>query len=124
VEHTDWNDLSQAVRDLIEVHTGPVRAARTVTGGLNSQLAAVLDTADGPLFVKGLRTDHPGVVRQQREAMINPYVLPLAPRLRRNAPPGERRRTRRSTSSLSRARACTTRSPAMNLNPGRSVSLR
>jgi hypothetical protein len=82
VEHTDWNDLSQAVRDLIEVHTGPVRAARTVTGGLNSQLAAVLDTADGPLFVKGLRTDHPGVVRQQREAMINPYVLPLAPQLR------------------------------------------
>ncbi|HEX9359102.1 MAG TPA: phosphotransferase [Streptosporangiaceae bacterium] len=82
MKHTDWNDLSQAVRDLIEAHTGPVREARTVTGGLNSQLAAVLDTADGPLFVKGLRTDHPGVVRQQREAMINPYVLPLAPQLR------------------------------------------
>jgi hypothetical protein len=41
----------------------------------------VLDTADGPLFVKGLRTDHPGVVRQHREAMINPHVLSLAPRL-------------------------------------------
>jgi hypothetical protein len=44
-------------------------------------LAAVLDTANGPLFVKGLRTDHPGVVRQHREAMINPHVLSLAPRL-------------------------------------------
>ena len=42
----------------------------------------MLETADGPLFVKGLRTDHPGVVRQQREAMINPHVLPLAPQLR------------------------------------------
>jgi hypothetical protein len=52
-----------------------------VTAGLNSQLAAVLETTAGPVFVKGLRTDHPGVVRQYREAMINPYVLPLAPKL-------------------------------------------
>jgi len=29
-----------------------------------------------------LRTNHPGVVRQHREAMINPHVLSLAPRLR------------------------------------------
>jgi hypothetical protein len=82
VQHTDWNDLSQAVRDLIQAHTGPVRAARTASAGLNSPLAAVLDTADGQLFVKGLRNDHPGVVRQHREAMINPHVLSLAPRLR------------------------------------------
>ena len=81
VRHTDWNDLSQAVRDLVEARTGPVRAARTASGGLNSQLAVVLDTADGQLFVKGLRTDHPGVVRQHREAMINPHVLSFAPRL-------------------------------------------
>jgi len=82
VQHTDWNDLSQAVRDLVEARTGPVRAARTVSAGLNSQLAAVLDTASGPLFVKGLRTDHPGVVRQHGEAMINLHVLSLAPQLR------------------------------------------
>ena len=82
MQHTDWNNLSQAVRDLIQTHTGPVRAARTAPAGLNSQLAAVLDTANGPLFVKGLRTDHPGVMRQHREAMINPYVLSLAPPLR------------------------------------------
>jgi hypothetical protein len=30
----------------------------------------------------GLRSDHAGVVRQHREAMINPYVMPVAPRLR------------------------------------------
>jgi hypothetical protein len=59
-----------------------VRAARTVEAGLNSQLAVVLDTDAGWLFVKGLRLDHPGVVRQGREAMINPYVHAVAPRLR------------------------------------------
>jgi len=82
VQHTDWNDLSQAVRDLVQTHTGLVRTARTVTAGLNPHLAAVLDAVDGPLFVKGVRTDHPGVVRQHREAMINPHVQPLAPQLR------------------------------------------
>ena len=82
LRRSDWNDLSQAVRDLVQARTGPVLAARTVPAGLNSHLAAVLDTIDGPLFIKGVRTDHPGVVRQHREAMINPYVQPLAPRLR------------------------------------------
>jgi hypothetical protein len=82
VQRTDWNDLSQAVRDLIEAHTGPVWAARTVPAGLNAQFAAVLDTENGPLFTKGLRTDHPGVARQGREAMINPHVLSLTPQLR------------------------------------------
>ena len=82
LQRSDWNDLSQAVRDLVQARTGPVLAARTVPAGLNSHLAAVLDTIDGPLFVKGVRTDHPGVVRQHREAMINPYVLSLAPPLR------------------------------------------
>ncbi len=80
--HTDWDDLSQAVRDLVQERAGRVRAARTVSAGLNSQLAVVLDTENDPLFVKGVRTDHPGVVRQHREAMINPHVLSLAPPLR------------------------------------------
>ena len=82
LQRSDWNDLSQAVRDLVQAHTGPVRAARTLSAGMNSQLAAVLETIDGPLFIKGVRTDHPGVVRQHREAMINPHLQPLAPQLR------------------------------------------
>lgn len=82
VRHTDWDDLGQPVRDLIQARTGPVLGARTVSAGLNSQLATVLDTAVGQVFVKGLRSDHLGVVRQHREAMINPHVLALAPRLR------------------------------------------
>lgn len=76
MQHTDWNDLSQAVRDLVQARTGPVLAARTVSAGLNSHFAAVLETVDGLLFVKGVRTDHPGFVRQHREAMINPNPQP------------------------------------------------
>jgi hypothetical protein len=82
LQRTDWKDVSQPVRDLVQERTGPVLAARTVSAGLNSHLAVVLGTVDGPLFIKGVRTDHPGVVRQHREAMINPHVQPLAPQLR------------------------------------------
>src|SRR6266403_1771185 len=35
--------------------TGPVRAARTVNAGLNSQLTVVVDTDAGWVFVRGLR---------------------------------------------------------------------
>lgn len=82
MQRTDWKDLGQDVRDLIQAQAGPVLRARTVPSGLNSQLAVVLDTDAGQVFVKGLRSDHPGVVRQRREAMINLHVLPLAPQLR------------------------------------------
>ena len=57
MQHTDWDDLGQPVRDLIQAQTGPVHGARTVTAGLNSQLAVVLDAADGQVFVKGLRAE-------------------------------------------------------------------
>jgi hypothetical protein len=52
-----------------------------VSEGFNSQLAAVLRTTDGLVFVKGLRSDHPRVCTQQREALVNPHVVPVAPRL-------------------------------------------
>jgi hypothetical protein len=81
VRHTDWDELEAPVRLAIEARTGRVRAARSIDAGLNSQLAVVLDTDAGWVFVKGLRLDHPGVVRQGREAMINPYVHAVAPRL-------------------------------------------
>jgi aminoglycoside/choline kinase family phosphotransferase len=81
VRHTDWDELEVPVRLAIEARTGQVHSARTVSAGLNSQLAVVLDTDAGWVFVKGLREDHPGVVRQGREAMINPYVHAVAPRL-------------------------------------------
>ena len=82
VRHTDWDELEAPVRLAVEARTGRVRAVRPVNAGLNSQLAVVLDTDAGWVFVKGLRVDHPGVVRQGREAMINPYAHAVAPRLR------------------------------------------
>ena len=81
MEHTDWDDLDTKVRDAIEQRTGQVHRARTATAGLNSQLALILDTPHGTVFIKGLPAGHPGIVRQHREAMINPHVLPVAPRL-------------------------------------------
>lgn len=74
---SDWKD----VRSLIEKHTGPVLAAEPVTEGLNSEIAVVVHTSLGAIFVKGLRGDHRWVRTQQREAEINPYVLQVAPRL-------------------------------------------
>ena len=64
MRHTDWDELEAPVRLAIEARTGRVRAVRTVNAGLNSQLAVVLDTDAGWVFVKGLRVDHPGVVRR------------------------------------------------------------
>ncbi len=63
MRHTDWEQLEEPVRLAIEARTGRVHAARTADAGLNSQLAVVLDTEAGTVFVKGLRVDHPGVVR-------------------------------------------------------------
>ncbi|MGE5288467.1 MAG: hypothetical protein ACM3ML_14970 [Micromonosporaceae bacterium] len=81
MEHIDWDDLDPAVRDAIQERTGAVHRARTAAAGLNSRLALILDTATGTVFVKGLPADHSGAVRQQREAMINPHVRPVAPAL-------------------------------------------
>ena len=36
LQRSAWNDLSQAVRDLVQARTGPVLAARTISAGLNS----------------------------------------------------------------------------------------
>lgn len=82
MERTDWPDLSDQVRAAITERTGPVLAARTADDGKNSAIALLLETAQaGSVFVKGLRLDHPGVVTQHREAVINPYVRRLAPPL-------------------------------------------
>ncbi len=81
MRHIDWDELEVPVRLAIETRTGRVHTARTASTGLNSQLAVVLDTDAGVVFIKGLRADHPGAVRQGREAMINPHVRAVAPRL-------------------------------------------
>ncbi|MEL3944522.1 aminoglycoside phosphotransferase [Streptomyces sp. LNU-CPARS28] len=78
---TLWEDLSPATRDAVAARTGPIYATTSTDKGMNSELAVTLDTGARRIFVKGLRLDHPRVWTQQREATINPYVAPLAPRL-------------------------------------------
>ncbi|MFJ5218738.1 hypothetical protein ACIP98_28960 [Streptomyces sp. NPDC088354] len=52
----------------------------TVSTGLNSEIAArIYNDAGDIVFVNDMRTDHPRVWTQEREAAINPYVRPLAP---------------------------------------------
>jgi hypothetical protein len=81
VQHTDWDQVAGPVRRAVEKRTGPIRSVATVTAGMNCELAAILETESGLLFLKGLPEDHRGAARQDREALINPYVQPLSPRL-------------------------------------------
>ncbi|MCM6772125.1 hypothetical protein NDR87_02460 [Nocardia sp. CDC159] len=77
-----WEQLPQGTRAAVETMTGPILRAESVIAGFSSQLAAVVDTADGRTFVKGMRTDDPEVWTQQREAALGPYVTPIGPRVR------------------------------------------
>jgi hypothetical protein len=80
-QRVGWNELPLPLREAVAARTGPVRSARTVSGGFNSALAVVLDTPGGRVFVKGIRGDHRGVVTQGREALVNAVVRPVAPAL-------------------------------------------
>jgi hypothetical protein len=76
-----FHDLPAEARQVIADKAGPVLAARTAEGGLNSGIAAFIDTADGPVFVKGIPTDHPQAPAQRREAAIAPHLPRACPRL-------------------------------------------
>ncbi|MGW1675560.1 aminoglycoside phosphotransferase [Streptomyces sp. NPDC002324] len=76
-----FHDLPAQARQAIADKSGPIRAARTAKGGLNSGIAAFLDTDDGPLFVKGIPADNPQAPAQRREAAINPHLPRACPRL-------------------------------------------
>jgi hypothetical protein len=73
-----WRDLPASVRAAIERH-GRVLGAEVIGQGINATFAATLHTESGPVFCKGAHDDD-GMLR--REARINPYLPPCAPRLR------------------------------------------
>ena len=76
-----WADLPDPLKTAIEQRTGPISAGQAVTAGQNSPLAAVIDTRDGKVFVKGLPADHPRVITQEREAAAAPLVSRISPAL-------------------------------------------
>ena len=81
LERISYWHLPTVVRDRIEDTTGVVASVRAVGGGLNSSVAAILDTPDRRYFVKALPADHRWVWTQAREAEIARYVRPVAPLL-------------------------------------------
>ncbi|MFJ9628879.1 aminoglycoside phosphotransferase [Streptomyces sp. NPDC101175] len=77
----DFEDLPQAARGAVESQTGRIKAARMAGGGINSGIAAFLDTERGRVFVKGIPADHPQAVSQSREVAVAPYLPAASPRL-------------------------------------------
>jgi hypothetical protein len=76
---TAWDRLPHDVRAAAGEHTGAIEAVEPAPAGAGSQLAATLHTVTGPVFVKGLRTDHPWAWTQDREELVAAHAAPLAP---------------------------------------------
>ncbi|MCX4675612.1 aminoglycoside phosphotransferase [Streptomyces sp. NBC_01433] len=74
--------LPAIARTAVEQHTGPLLTVAEVTEGFNSEIAARVASATGTWHIKGLRTDHPRVWTQRREAEIAPFLDGAAPVLR------------------------------------------
>ena len=70
---------ARPLKEAIEARTGPITGARTMTAGQNSPLAAIIDTAEGPVFVKGLPSGHRKVTTQDREAAVAPLSTDVSP---------------------------------------------
>jgi len=77
---TPWDRLPHDVRAAVAERTGAIEAVEPAPAGAGSQLAATLRTVSGPVFVKGLRTDHPWAWTQAREEAVTAHAAPLAPR--------------------------------------------
>jgi len=78
---TRLETIPDEVHTAISEHVGPILHIDTVNGGWNSEIATRVRTANGNVFVKGLRTGHRRVWTQQREAEIGPHVQAVAPRV-------------------------------------------
>ncbi|MCI3270120.1 phosphotransferase [Streptomyces cylindrosporus] len=76
-----FDELPSAARQAVIAQTGRIASARTAGGGMNSAIAALLDTDSGPVFVKGISADNPQVASQKREIAISPYLPAACPRL-------------------------------------------
>jgi hypothetical protein len=76
-----WSDLPDPLKEAISARTGPIVAGYAATDGQNSPLAAVIETRDGKVFVKGLPSDHRRVITQTREAAAAPLVTHISPAL-------------------------------------------
>lgn len=81
MERIQWADVDASLKELIAARTGPVLTARAVADGQNSALAAVVETTEGKVFVKGLPSGHRQAQTQNREAAAAPLVRGISPQL-------------------------------------------
>ncbi|MER6395722.1 phosphotransferase [Kitasatospora sp. NPDC001603] len=77
-QRTGWFHLPSEARNAVQEHTGQVLGARSADVGVMSALASMLDTRDGPVFVKGTPADSPSAWVYRHEARVT-AVAPLAP---------------------------------------------
>lgn len=73
------HELPGEVRARVEGVIGTVDVATSAGAGLNSAVAARLETAAGTWFVKALPPGHRWVWTQEREATVGPYLRGVAP---------------------------------------------
>lgn len=81
MERIQWHDLPGSLKNAISARTGPITSGHAVADGLNSPLAAVIDTATAKVFVKGLPSGHRQAKTQLREAAAAPLVGGISPEL-------------------------------------------
>jgi hypothetical protein len=82
VDRIAWDDLPQPLKQAIEARTGRITTVRIASTGLNSPLAAIIETSDGgKVFAKGMPSSHRRVVTQVREAAVSPLVKGISPAL-------------------------------------------
>ncbi|MBB6170721.1 hypothetical protein HNR23_000781 [Nocardiopsis mwathae] len=80
-QRQQWENLPNEARETVEAHMGRVIKAEPVEAGFNSGLAAILHTLNRSVFVKGLPVNDRKAWTQDREALIAPNVIDIAPRL-------------------------------------------
>ncbi|HEX4818228.1 MAG TPA: hypothetical protein VFV66_36285 [Nonomuraea sp.] len=76
-----WDVVPGVVLAAIGEHTGRITEVVPAGTGYSSHVAATLTTERGMVFVKGMRADHALAWTQRREAVVNPHVVPISPRL-------------------------------------------
>ncbi|NKE58513.1 hypothetical protein FXN61_17470 [Lentzea sp. PSKA42] len=76
-----WEDLPAEVRDAVARRTGRVSASERVTGGVNSDFTAALDTAHGRFFCKATSATSRTAWMLRNELTVHPHLPDIAPAL-------------------------------------------
>ncbi|MEV6987317.1 hypothetical protein AB0M95_39505 [Sphaerisporangium sp. NPDC051017] len=79
--NVQFGELPPTVIAAVERRIGGIVETRPVAGGAGSVVSAYVETVYGRYYVKGLPADHPRAWTLSREFDVNPFVVPVSPRL-------------------------------------------